>query len=256
MRCCGWPTKGGGKVENVEDRRMRLKNLILLGKERGYLTYAEINDHLPDDMLDAEQIEGIISMINDMGIQVYDEAPAAEDLLMSEAPAPVAHEDAVEEAEAALSSVDSEFGRTTDPVRMYMREMGTVELLTREGEIEIAKRIEEGLKNMVQAISSCPLTIAQILSMAEKVGKDEMRIEELVDGLVDSSGEDIAMAMVEESRTDSDDEDDESEGGAGVSAANLAQLKVDALERFRRGRQVPCQAARRPGKYGIGSKQA
>jgi RNA polymerase primary sigma factor len=248
--------EGGGKVENVEDRRMRLKNLILLGKERGYLTYAEVNDHLPDDMLDAEQIEGIISMINDMGIQVYDEAPAAEDLLMSEAPAPVAHEDAVEEAEAALSSVDSEFGRTTDPVRMYMREMGTVELLTREGEIEIAKRIEEGLKNMVQAISSCPLTIAQILSMAEKVGKDEMRIEELVDGLVDSSGEDIAMALVEETETDSDDEDDESEGGAGVSAANLAQLKVDALERFAEVAKCHAKLRAAQSKYGIGSKQA
>ncbi len=244
-----------GKVENAEDRRMRLKNLILLGKERGYLTYAEINDHLPDDMLDAEQIEGIISMINDMGIQVYDEAPAAEDLLMSEAPAPVAHEDAVEEAEAALSSVDSEFGRTTDPVRMYMREMGTVELLTREGEIEIAKRIEEGLKNMVQAISSCPLTIAQILLMAEKVGKDEMRIEELVDGLVDSAGADIAMAMVEEPEAEGEDEDEEAEGG-GVSAANLAQLKADALERFAEVAKCHAKLRSAQSKYGVGSKQS
>ena len=111
------------------------------GKERGYLTYAEINDHLPDDMLDAEQIENIISMINDVGISVYDEAPDAETLLMSETAPTVADEDVVEEAEAALSTVDSEFGRTTDPVRMYMREMGSVELLTRESEIEIAKRI-------------------------------------------------------------------------------------------------------------------
>src|SRR5208282_1722713 len=139
--------------QELEARRTRLKNLIALGKERGYLTYAEINDHLPDDMLDADQIEGIISMINDMAIQVYDKAPDAETLLMSEATPPVADEDAVEEAEAALSTVDSEFGRTTDPVRMYMREMGSVELLTREGEIKIAKRIEEGLRFMIQAIS-------------------------------------------------------------------------------------------------------
>jgi RNA polymerase primary sigma factor len=131
----------------VAEQRVRLKNLIVLGKERGFLTYAEINDHLPDDMLDAEQIESVISMINDMGIAVYDEAPDSETLLMSEAPPPVADEDAVEEAEAALSTVDSEFGRTTDPVRMYMREMGSVELLTREGEIEIAKRIEDGLSD-------------------------------------------------------------------------------------------------------------
>ena len=134
---------------DAETRRMRLKNLIKLGKERGFLTYAEINDHLPDDVVDAEQIESIISTFNDMGIQVFDEAPAAEDLLMSDnAPAVSDDEEVEEEAEAALSTVDSEFGRTTDPVRMYMREMGSVELLTREGEIEIAKRIEDGLRHM------------------------------------------------------------------------------------------------------------
>ena len=171
---------------------MRLKSLIVLGKERGYLTYAEINDHLPDDMLDAEQIEGIISMIDDMGIAVYDEAPDAETLLMSDAAPAVADEDAVEEAEAALSTVDSEFGRTTDPVRMYMREMGTVDLLTREGEIEIAKRIEDGLKHMVQAISACPTTIAEILRLAEKVERDEMRIDELVDGFDECRDEELA----------------------------------------------------------------
>ncbi|NCA26816.1 MAG: RNA polymerase sigma factor RpoD, partial [Methylophilaceae bacterium] len=134
-----------GDVEAV-DSRTRLKLLIVLGKERGYLTYAEINDHLPDDVQDSEQIDGIIGMINDMGIQVYEEAPDAEVLLMSDAPPAVTDEDAAEEAEQALATVDSEFGRTTDPVRMYMREMGTVDLLTREGEIEIAKRIEDGLK--------------------------------------------------------------------------------------------------------------
>src|SRR5712671_5744678 len=152
------------RPEDAEARRTRLKNLIKLGKERGFLTYAEINDHLPDDMVDAEQIEAIISTFNDMGIQVYDEAPDADTLLISEtAPAGVPDEDAEEEAEAALSTVDPEFGRTTDPVRMYMREMGSVELLTREGEIEIAKRIEDGLKHMIQAISACPTTIAEII---------------------------------------------------------------------------------------------
>ena len=129
---------------DAENRRTRLKTLIVLGKERGYLTYAEINDHLPDDVQNTDQIDGIIGMINDMGIQVYEQAPDAEALLMNDAPAPVADDDAVEEAEQALATVDSEFGRTTDPVRMYMREMGTVDLLTRESEIEIARRIEDG----------------------------------------------------------------------------------------------------------------
>ncbi len=227
--------KAGGST-NPDDRRMRLKTLILLGKERGYLTYAEINDHLPDDMLDAEQIEGIISMLSDMGIRVYDEAPDAETLLMAENDNQVADEDAVEEAEAALSSVDAEFGRTTDPVRMYMREMGSVELLTREGEIEIAKRIEEGLKHMVQAISACPLTIDQIMELAAKVEREEMRIEELVDGLMDSRGEDIEMQQVAESpdedEDDSDSDDESSDDGGAIHAANLAQLKADSLERF------------------------
>ena len=143
---------------DLDARRKQLRNLIIHGKNRGFLTYAEINDHLQDDMQDAEQIEGIISMINDMGISVHDEAPDAEAMLLSETPDTVT-DDIVDEAEAALSTVDAEFGRTTDPVRMYMREMGSVELLTREGEIEIAKRIEKGLKYMIQAISVSPTTI-------------------------------------------------------------------------------------------------
>ncbi|MCU0840523.1 MAG: RNA polymerase sigma factor RpoD [Thiobacillaceae bacterium] len=247
--------KGDGKVDQ-EDRRVRLKTLILLGKERGYLTYAEINDHLPDDMLDAEQLEGIISMINDMGIQVYDEAPDAETLLMAENSTQVADEDAVEEAEAALSSVDSEFGRTTDPVRMYMREMGTVELLTREGEIEIAKRIEDGLKHMVLAISACPLTIAQILDLVAKVEKEEMRIDELVDGLMDSAGEDISMELAEPAEdVEASDEEEEGEEGGGISAANLAQLKADSLERFTAIRKSFDKMRGAQTRHGFGSKQ-
>ena len=173
--------------EDAETRRTRLKNLIKLGKDRGFLTYSEINDHLPDDLVDAEQIEAIISTFGDMGIQVYDQAPDQEQLLISpDQPAATPTDDDVEEqAEAALSTVDSEFGRTTDPVRMYMREMGSVELLTREGEIEIAKRIEDGLRHMIQAISACPTTVQEVLILAEKVEKDEARIDEVVDGLID-----------------------------------------------------------------------
>ena len=170
--------------EQQLDGRARLKMLIVLGKERGYLTYAEINDHLPDDVQDSEQIDSIIGMINDMGIQVYEEAPDAEVLLMSDAPPAVADEDAAEEAEQALATVDSEFGRTTDPVRMYMREMGTVDLLTREGEIVIAKKIEAGLKDMVMALSACPVTIAEILSNVDKIAAGELEIDQFVDGLV------------------------------------------------------------------------
>jgi len=211
----------------AEARKTRLKNLIVLGKERSYLTYAEINDHLPDDILDAEQIEGIISMINDMGIQVYDEAPDAETLLMSEA-APTAAADDVDEeaAEAAASTLDSEFGRTTDPVRMYMREMGSVELLTREGEIEIAKRIEEGLKYMIMAISACPMTVAQILDLAAKIERDELKIDDVVDGLMDFTE---TLAAIDDDEEEGEEGEDDS--GA-IAAENLERLKVAGLERF------------------------
>jgi RNA polymerase primary sigma factor len=221
------------RPEDAEARRTRLKNLIKLGKERGFLTYAEINDHLPDDMVDAEQIESIISTFNDMGIQVYDEAPDADTLLISEtAPAAVPDEDAEEEAEAALSTVDAEFGRTTDPVRMYMREMGSVELLTREGEIEIAKRIEDGLKHMIQAISACPTTIAEMLDLAAKVARDDMRIDELVDGLIDPNAKNEPIQELPE---DVEPEEEEEAGGEDEGAAlsaSLLQLKEDALARF------------------------
>jgi len=224
-------------ANDLDVRRTRLKNLIALGKERGYLTYAEINDHLPDDVQDPEQIDSIIGMISDMGIQVYEEAPDAEALLMSDAPPPVTDEDAVEEAEAALSTVDSEFGRTTDPVRMYMREMGTVDLLTREGEIEIAKRIEDGLKHMVQAISACPSTISEMLELVDKIEKDELRADELVDGLIDVVDEMEAAIVAEEAEeeVEEDDDDDDDEDGAkaaAVSAEALAKLKEEVVTRF------------------------
>jgi RNA polymerase primary sigma factor len=210
---------------DAEARRMRLKNLIVLGKERSYLTYTEINDHLPDNMLDSEQIENVVSMINDMGIQVYDEAPDAETLLMSEVMPAVADEEAVEAAEAALSTVDSEFGRSTDPVRMYLREMGSVELLTREGEIEIAKRIEDGLKHMIQAISACPTTIAEILALADRIEKDEIRVDEVVDGMVDPKAEQLIEELAEEEEMSEEEQ-------AAVQSADLLRLKGDALKRF------------------------
>jgi RNA polymerase primary sigma factor len=215
-----------------ETRKTRLKTLIKLGKERGFLTYAEVNDHLPDDVVDAEQIENIINTFNDMGIQVYDEAPDAETLLMSETTPAVAADDAdvEEQAEQALSTVDSEFGRTTDPVRMYMREMGSVELLTREGEIEIAKRIEDGLKHMIQAISACPTTIAEILDCADRIVSGEMQIDELNDGLIDlNAGKEILDELPDEEVVV--DEEDEENGEETVSASQI-KLKDDTLAKL------------------------
>ncbi len=243
---------------DAEARKMRLKALIKLGKERGYLTYAEINDHLPDDVVDAESIEAIISTFSEMSIQVFDEAPAAEDLLMSDTAAGAADDEEVEaQAEQALSTVDSEFGRTTDPVRMYMREMGSVELLTREGEIEIAKRIEEGLKHMIQAISACPTTIADILDMAAKVETDEMRIDELIDGLIDPNAveeEPAAEASAIESDDDSDDDEEGGEEGGGAAAASLLQLKTEGLERFKAIRAIHAKMQKTLGSKGSQDK--
>jgi RNA polymerase primary sigma factor len=223
--------------KDVEERRTRLKSLIVLGKERGYLTFAEINDHLPDEIQESEQIEGIVSMINDMGIMVYEQAPDAEALLMADVPPPVTDEEAAEEAEQALATVDSEFGRTTDPVRMYMREMGTVDLLTREGEIEIAKRIEDGLKHMVQAIAACPTTITELLAMVDKVESNELSVDEVVDGLIDIEVEApmVAADLEEEAEEDIDEEEDDDADGAkaaAISAEALAKLREEVLTRF------------------------
>ncbi|HEX9398173.1 MAG TPA: RNA polymerase sigma factor RpoD [Burkholderiales bacterium] len=231
--------------EDAETRRTRLKNLIKLGKERGFLTYSEINDHLPDDLVDAEQIEAIISTFGDMGIQVYDQAPDQETLLIASDAAPVAQpdEDVEEQAEAALSTVDSEFGRTTDPVRMYMREMGSVELLTREGEIEIAKRIEEGLRHMILAISACPTTVREILDLADKVEKEEMRIDEVVDGLIDPNAKDdfdpkkAEAPEEEEAQIEAEEGETEDDDGAAQKASLLA-LRTASLEKFGRIRRL------------------
>ena len=234
----------GGSEEELEARRQKLKALIKLGKSRGYLTYAEINDHLPDDMVDVESMETLVATLNDIGVAVYEQAPDAETLLLNDnAPSVTTEEEAEEEAEAALSTVDSEFGRTTDPVRMYMREMGTVELLTREGEIEIAKRIEAGLKDMVMAISACPVTISEILAMGERVANDEAKIDEYIDGLIDPNAEADAAAAAEEEEEfeeeeaeeegdEEEDEDDEGAGAAAASARQLEELKQAALLKF------------------------
>ena len=236
--------------EELERRRQKLKTLIKLGKDRGFLTHSEINDHLPENIIDPEAIEGIIGTFNDMGIAVYEHAPDAEALLLSDNVATVANdEDAEAAAEAALQTVDSDFGRTTDPVRMYMREMGSVELLTREGEIEIAKRIEAGLKDMIQAISACPMTISEILNLADRISKDESKIDEVVDGLVDPNAPDdapVTPGPIKSAVADDDEEEDEdadedgeeeevtnnSGGAAGFSAEQLEQLKRDSLAKF------------------------
>src|SRR5688572_11418576 len=233
--------------EDAETRRTRLKNLIKLGKERGFLTYSEINDHLPDDLVDAEQIEAIISTFGDMGIQVYDQAPDQETLLIASDAQPVAQpdEDVEEQAEAALSTVDSEFGRTTDPVRMYMREMGSVELLTREGEIEIAKRIEDGLRHMILAISACPTTVKEILDLADKVEKDELRIDEVVDGLIDPNAKDTfdpkkaaPTPEEEEAQIEEEEGEEDEEAAEAAQSASLLKLKGEAGEKFARIRRL------------------
>jgi RNA polymerase primary sigma factor len=222
------PSRSQMTPEEQEARRNRLKVLIKLGKDRGYLTYGEINDHLPDDLVDAEAIDGIISTFSDMGISVYDQAPDAETLLMSDnAPVASSDDDVEDEAEAALTTVDSDFGRTTDPVRMYMREMGTVELLTREGEIEIAKRIEDGLKHMVMAIAACPTTVNEILQYVQRVRDGQAQIDEIVDGLIDQEGEEYAGAGVS---VDSDESEDGPAGG--MSSKQLEYLRTTALKKF------------------------
>jgi len=182
----------------------QLKDLIARGKEQGYLTYTEVNDHLPNDIVDPEQIEDIVNMINDMGIAVHEKAPDAESLVLSDATA--TDDDGAEEAEAALASVDAEFGRTTDPVRMYMREMGTVELLTRQGEIEIAKRIEDGLKQVKYHMSHFPPTIVALLVVADKVLAGETRMQDLLVGFIDPNEPDEIKPPVP--KTEDDDEEE------------------------------------------------
>ncbi|MBL0420324.1 RNA polymerase sigma factor RpoD [Ramlibacter sp. AW1] len=220
--------------EEMLKRRQRLKTLIKLGKTRGYLTHAEITDHLPEKLVEAETLEVVVSMLNDMGVAVYEQTPDAETLLLTNTgPTAATEEEAEEEAEAALSTVDSEFGRTTDPVRMYMREMGTVELLTREGEIEIAKRIEGGLQAMMEAISASPATIAEILRLAAEIREGKVVISTVVDGFSNPNEADDYVAEEDFDEFDADDDDD-GNGGSKALTKKLEELKNQALERFAR----------------------
>jgi len=197
--------------DNIEQQQSRLKELIARGKEQGYLTYAEVNDHLPEDIADPDQVEDIIRMINDLGISVSEVAPDAETLLMTDGDS---SEDADDEAVAALAAVESDAGRTTDPVRMYMREMGTVELLTREGEIEIAKRIEDGIRGVMMALAQFPGSVEEILEAYNRTVQEEGRLSDIFSGYIDPDAE-IAQAepntieVDDEDDADSDDEDDD-----------------------------------------------
>ena len=193
---------GKKAVVGASTQAQQLKELIARGKEQGYLTYAEVNDHLPSGIVDPEQIEDIVNMINDMGIAVHEKAPDAESLILSDAEA--TDDDAAEEAEAALASVDAEFGRTTDPVRMYMREMGTVELLTRQGEIEIAKRIEDGLNQVKYHMVHFPPTVDALLEVADRVSNGETRMQDFVVGFIDPNEPDEIKPPAPKS--DDDDE--------------------------------------------------
>ncbi|MFM1906591.1 MAG: hypothetical protein RLZZ591_268 [Pseudomonadota bacterium] len=223
--------------EDLAKRRQRLKALIKLGKTRGYLTHGEISDHLPDKLVDAETLEVVNTMLNDMGVAVYEQTPDAETLLLNNTgPTTATEEEAEEEAEAALSTVDSEFGRTTDPVRMYMREMGTVELLTREGEIEIAKRIEGGLMAMMEAISASPATIDEILRLGEDIREGKVVITTIVDGFSNPNEADDYVAEEDFDEFDAEDDDD-GKGGSKALTKKLEELKREAMARFDRIRE-------------------
>src|SRR6218665_2499380 len=194
-------------------QQSRLKELIARGREQGYLTYADVNDHLPEEISDPEQVEDIIRMINDMGINVFETAPDADALLLAEADT---DEAAAEEAAAALAAVETDIGRTTDPVRMYMREMGTVELLTREGEIEIAKRIEEGIREVMGAISLFPGTVDSILAEYQRVTTEGGRLSDVLSGYIapdDGSlpAEEVVPELKEAAAETKDDEEEEEE---------------------------------------------
>lgn len=223
-----------------QNPQSQLKLLIIKGKEQGYLTFAEVNDHLPQDIIDSDQIEDIIRMINDMGIQVFETAPDADDLIMTDA---TTDEDAVEEAAQALVSVDKELGRTTDPVRMYMREMGTVELLTREGEIDIAKRIEDGINTVQSSVAEYPEAITYLLEQWDKYEAEEIRLSDIVTAFIDPNdideapivgshiGSDVPEDKLDDDDSDDDDEDGDADADDGDSGPDpeMARLKFGEL---------------------------
>src|SRR6516162_2896986 len=224
-----------------EDRQSQLKLLIARGKEQGYLTYAQVNDHLPSEIVDPEQIEDIVNTINDMGIPVYEKAPDTESLLATEPSAP-ADEEAIEEAAAALAALDAELGRTTDPVRMYMREMGTVELLTREGEIRIAKRIEEGLDAVRSALAMYPPTYDFLLRAYEPVKAGQGRLVDVIVGFIDPNAPDVIaqpqnptkmeVVAAEDKNNDDEEEGDEEASEGEEEAVDTGPDPIEAASRF------------------------
>jgi len=235
----------------VDERQSQLKLLIARGKEQGYLTYSEVNDHLPSEIVDPEQIEDIVNMINDMGIPVYEKAPDSESMLLTEPV--VADEEAAEEAAAALATVDAEFGRTTDPVRMYMREMGTVELLTREGEIRIAKRIEEGLEAVRKALSMYPLTHEWILAAYEPIKAGQGgRLADIIVGFIDPNAPDEIAAPINPklaaAEAPPEKEDDDEEEGEGASeeeeTLDTGPDPIEAANRFASLAKLHAQAGK------------
>ncbi|CAE6890788.1 MULTISPECIES: RNA polymerase sigma factor RpoD [Pseudomonas] len=240
-------------------QQSRLKELISRGREQGYLTYAEVNDHLPEDISDPEQVEDIIRMINDMGINVFESAPDADALLLAEADT---DEAAAEEAAAALAAVETDIGRTTDPVRMYMREMGTVELLTREGEIEIAKRIEEGIREVMGAIAHFPGTVESILAEYNRVTTEGGRLVEVLNGYIDPddgiapAAEAPAPIPAKEGAADDDNDDDDADDSEDEEEGDGGPDPEEALRRFTAiGEQLDI-AKQALKKHGRGSKQA
>ena len=239
--------------EQANKRRAELTTLVKMGKTRGFLTQHEINDHLPEKLVDAEAIEAVVKMLNDMGIAVYEQAPDAATLLVAGGTGTAStDEEAEEAAEAALSTVDSEFGRTTDPVRMYMREMGLFELLTREGEIEIAKRIEGGLQAMMLAISSSPSVMAEILAQGDRIAAGEIGISDVVDGFVVADEADDYVAEEDIDSFDLEEEEDDN-GGSRAMTKRLEEMRVTALERFAAMRSAFTQLQAAYEKSGHGS---
>ncbi|EJO91750.1 RNA polymerase sigma factor RpoD [Ectopseudomonas mendocina DLHK] len=241
-------------------QQSRLKELISRGREQGYLTYAEVNDHLPEGISDPEQVEDIIRMINDMGINVFESAPDADALLLAEADT---DEAAAEEAAAALAAVETDIGRTTDPVRMYMREMGTVELLTREGEIEIAKRIEEGIREVMSAIAHFPGTVEGILAEYNRVTTEGGRLAEVLSGYIDPDDgsvpdEAAAPVPVKEGAAaeESDDEEDEESGDDEEEEGDGGPDPEEAARRFSAVAEQQEKVQKALKKHGRGSKQA
>ena len=236
---------------DTQSQQSELKRLIIKGKEQGFLTYREINDHLPEDMNDTDQIETVVNMINDLGIEVYDAAPDADTLLLKTANSD--DEEVVEEAEAVLTTaVESEFGRTTDPVRMYMREMGTVELLTRQDEIRLAKRIEDGIRQSVSAMASAPVVVTELVSLADNVENSKMKLTELLVGFVDLAAletEEIPQPVIPGADNNSGADDD--------NANNVPQGPdpEEAKDRFDRIRKGLKSMERCQSRYGLGAPQ-